>query len=126
MLRAQKRMGKDLISALCACMLSHSVTLTLCDPMDYVACQAPLSMGFFRKEYWSGLPHPPPGDLPHLGIEHASVTSTCIGRCVLYHWCHLGSPISALERQNGSHPLGIPTTSCMIHSIVVVKSLSHV
>ena len=30
-----------------------------------VAHQAPLSMGFFRQEYWSGLPCPPPGDLPH-------------------------------------------------------------
>ena len=29
-----------------------------------VAHQAPLSMGFFRQEYWSGLPCPPPGDLP--------------------------------------------------------------
>ena len=28
-----------------------------------VAWQAPLSMGFFRQEYWSGLPFPPPGDL---------------------------------------------------------------
>ena len=34
-----------------------------------VACQAPLSMEFSRPEYWSGLPCPPPGDLPHLGIE---------------------------------------------------------
>ena len=29
------------------------------------ACQAPLSVGFSRLEYWSGLPFPPPGDLPH-------------------------------------------------------------
>ena len=29
-----------------------------------VACQAPLSMGFSRQEYWSGLACPPPGDLP--------------------------------------------------------------
>ena len=28
-----------------------------------VACKAPLSMGFSRPEYWSGLPYPPPGDL---------------------------------------------------------------
>ena len=35
------------------------------------ACQAPLSMGFFRQEYWSELPCPPPGDLPDLGIEPA-------------------------------------------------------
>ena len=34
-----------------------------------VACQAPLSMGFSRQEYWSGLPCPPPGDLPDPGIE---------------------------------------------------------
>ena len=37
-----------------------------------VACQAPLPMGFPRQEYWSGLPCPPPGDLPDLGIEPAS------------------------------------------------------
>ena len=33
-----------------------------------VACQVSLSMGFSRQEYWSGLPCPPPGDLPHPGI----------------------------------------------------------
>jgi len=32
-----------------------------------VACQAPLSMGFSRQEYWSGLPFPSPGDLPDPG-----------------------------------------------------------
>ena len=34
-----------------------------------VACQAPQSMGFSRQEYWSGLPFPSPGDLPHPGVE---------------------------------------------------------
>ena len=34
-----------------------------------VACQAPLSMGFFRQRYWSELSCPPPGDLPDPGIE---------------------------------------------------------
>ena len=38
---------------------------TLCT----VACQAPLSMGFSRQEYWSGLPFPSPEDLPDPGIE---------------------------------------------------------
>ena len=37
---------------------------TLCDPWWTVAHQAPVSMGFPRQEYWSGLPFPPPGDLP--------------------------------------------------------------
>ena len=39
-----------------------------------VACQAPLSMEFSRQEYWSGLPHPPPGDLPYSGIRPVSFT----------------------------------------------------
>ena len=41
---------------------------TLATPWT-VACQAPLSMGFSRQEYWSGLPFPFPGDLPNPGIE---------------------------------------------------------
>ena len=56
-----------------------------------LAHQAPQSMGFSRQEYWSGLPGPPPGDLPHPGIESGSLRS-CIVRWVLYHYCHLGSP----------------------------------
>ena len=46
--------------------MSNSATLWT------VAHQAPLSLGFSRQEYWSGLPCPPPGDLPSSGIEHAS------------------------------------------------------
>ena len=37
-----------------------------------VAHQAPLSVGFSRQEYWSGLPRPPPGDLPNPGIQRTS------------------------------------------------------
>ena len=47
--------------------------LTLCDPWT-VAYQAPLSMGFSRQEYWSGLPFPSPGDLPDPGIKPRSPT----------------------------------------------------
>ena len=43
-----------------------------------VACQAPLFMGFSRQEYWSGLPYPPPGDLPDPGIEPMTVTSSAL------------------------------------------------
>ena len=39
--------------------------------MDYIACQAPLSMGFFRQEHWSGLPSCL-GDLPDPGIKPVS------------------------------------------------------
>ena len=50
-----------------------------------VARQAPRSMGFSRQEYWSALPCPPPGHLPHPGIEPLSLASPCISRWVLYH-----------------------------------------
>ena len=43
-----------------------------------VAHQAPLSMGFSRKEYWSGLPFPSPGDLPHPGIKTVSLASPAL------------------------------------------------
>ena len=39
------------------------------------AHQTPLSMGFSRQEYWSGRPCPPPGGLPHPGMEPASLMS---------------------------------------------------
>ena len=39
-----------------------------------VACQASLSMGFLKQEYWSGLPFPSPGDLPNPGIKSRSPT----------------------------------------------------
>ena len=45
--------------------------LTLGTPWT-AACQAPLSMGFSRQEYWSGFPFPSPGDLPDSGIEPGS------------------------------------------------------
>ena len=48
---------------------------TLCDP---IACQAPLSMGFSRQEYWSGLPCLSPGDLSDPGIEATSLASSAL------------------------------------------------
>jgi len=44
-----------------------------------VACQAPLSMGLSRQEYWSGLSCPPPGDLPDPGMEPVSLMSPALG-----------------------------------------------
>ena len=55
-----------------------------------VACQAPLSMGFSRQEYWSGLPFPFPREISWL-TDWSWVS--CIGRWILYHLSHQGSPI---------------------------------
>ena len=58
-------------------MHACSVALVMSDSATpwAVACQAPLSMGFSRQEYWSGLPSLFPGHLPDLGIEPVSLTS---------------------------------------------------
>ena len=50
-----------------ACMLSHFHCVWLFATLWTVAHQPSLSMGFSRQEYWSGLPRPPPGDLPPQG-----------------------------------------------------------
>ena len=57
------------------CVLSHFSCVKLFATPWTVAHQAPLSMGFFRQEYWSGLPFPPPGDLPDPGIKPKSLMS---------------------------------------------------
>ena len=43
-----------------------------------VACQAPLSMGFSRHKCWSGLPSPPPGDLPNPGVKPVCLMSPAL------------------------------------------------
>ena len=50
---------------------------TLRDAMD-CSLPAPLSMGFSRQEYWSGLPCPPPGELLDPGIKPTSLTSPAL------------------------------------------------
>ena len=67
-------MVKVINSMLCmhACVLSCFSHIQLFNILWSVARPAPLSMGFSRQEYWSGLPCPPPGDLPHPGMEPTS------------------------------------------------------
>ena len=61
-------------------MLSQFSHVQLLVTLWTVACQAPLSIGSSRKEYWSGLLllFPPPGDLPDPGIKLASLTSPAL------------------------------------------------
>ena len=61
-----------------ACMLSHFSCVQLCATLWIVAHQAPLSMGFSRQEYWSGLPCPPPADLPDPGVKPMSPVSPAL------------------------------------------------
>ena len=59
-------------------MLSCFSCVQLFATLWTVAHQAPLSMGFSRQEYWSGLPCPSPEDLPDLGTELASAASPAL------------------------------------------------
>ena len=83
------------------CVLSpYSHDLLFSTPWT-VAHQVPLSVGFSTQEHWSGLPYPPPGDLPDLGIEPKSLGSPAlVGGFFLYHLHHLGSPWIVHVRSN--------------------------
>ena len=69
-----------------------------------VAYQAPRSMGFFRQEYWSGLPFPSPGDLPNPGIEPGSPvlqTDALLSE-------PLGKPKAILRKKNKTRGITLP------------------
>ena len=70
---------------MCVCSVAQ---LCLFETLWTITRQPPLSMGFFRQEYWIGLPFPPPGDLPDQGIEPMSPALPAKS-LPLSHW---GSP----------------------------------
>ena len=59
-------------------VINHFSSVRIRVTLWTVARQAPLSMGFSRQEYWSGLLCPPPGDLPDPGIEPMSLMSPAL------------------------------------------------
>ena len=75
---------------ICMCAKSLQLCLTHCDPMD-CSPSGSSSMGFSRQEYWRGLPFPPPGIFP-TQEQNSRLMSTWVGRQVLCHQCHPGSP----------------------------------
>ena len=91
---------------LCACILSCFSHVQLFVTLWTVACQAPLSMGLSRQEYWSGLPCPPPGYLPDPGIVLASLISPALaGRFFITSTtCH-HTNMSFLHQWNNFQPL---------------------
>ena len=74
-----------------------------------IAYQAPLSMGFVQKEYWSGLLCPPPGDLPNPGIKPASPLSPelQVDSLLLSHWGSLPNDLR-LGQMKHTDMTGIP------------------
>ena len=79
--------------SVCAVLSCFSCVQLFAAPWT-VACQAPLSVGFSRQEYWSGLPCPPSGDLPDTGIKPSSCE---VQKCRQRLQSHLGSPETGLQ-----------------------------
>ena len=63
---------RNLFKHLRSCCSVAQLCLTLCDPMDYSPPGSSVHGDSPGKNYWSGLPCPPPGDLPNPGIEPMS------------------------------------------------------
>ena len=108
------------------CLFAQS-SQTLRPPWT-VAREVPLSMGFSRQEHCSGLPCPPPGDLPHPGIEPESPVSPAlqVGFLLLSHWgsltfSHL-QPDSSADTQTPATPA---QPACSVLNICVGISPSQ-
>ena len=70
--RSCKGISSDLCGDKCVYVLGHFSCIQLFATLWTIACQTPLSMGFARQEYWSGLPFPSPEDLADSGIKTKS------------------------------------------------------
>ena len=67
------------------CMPSHFSHIRLFGTLWIVARQTPVSIGFLKQEYWSGLPSSPPGDLPNPEVDPTSLMSPALaGRFFTY------------------------------------------
>ena len=76
----------------CVCAYCHFSCVGLFVTLWTVAHQAPLSTGFSRQEYWSGLLCPPPGDLSNPGIKPLSLKSPALAGGFFTTSANLGSP----------------------------------
>ena len=74
--------------------------------MDYIACEAPLSMGFPRQENWSGLSFSSPGDLPNPEIEPTSVASSALAGGFFTTSTTWEAPNSAYYKVKRAEPSG--------------------
>ena len=79
----------------CVCAPSLSRVRLFSTPWT-VACQAPLSKGFSRQEYWGELPFPSPGDLPNPGTEPASAGGFFITASCTMSWTSIHSSSGTL------------------------------
>ena len=108
-------------------MLSRLSPVWLFATLWTIAHQPPLSMGFSRQEYWSGLACPPPGDLPNLGIEPESLMSLALAGGFFFFFTTTASweaqhlvqqeprQLQSAPREPYNKPLLSPRPICLLH-----------
>ena len=101
----------------CCCIVTKSCPVPFVTPWSAV-CQAPLSIGFSRQDYWSGLPFPSPGDLPNPVFQLASSASPALAGRFLITGKHSGV---------NSHPLlqGILLTQGQNPGLLYCRQILH-
>ena len=113
-------------------MLSRFSCVWLSTTSWTVAHWAPLSMGFSRHEYWSGLPCPPTGDLPNPGIEPMSLmapalsdgffTTSATAHYLTFFWVQVFLAIK-WEKQQFSYPMGLMRGLHPIIHLITLKKI---
>ena len=100
-----------------ACVLSPFSCVRLFAPLWTLARQVPLSVGFSRQEYCSGLPCPCPGDLPNPGIEPASLISPALAGRFFTTSATWEAPETSLLRWLGIEPSSTAPKAAMFTTI---------
>ena len=92
----------------CSCLVSTSCPTLFANPWT-VARQSPLSKGFPRQEYWSGLPYPYLGEIPNSEMNPGMELISCIDRQILYQ-----KPCMQLQRSKSVRFKVLQRISCII------------
>ena len=114
--------------SVCVCVCVHQSLSHVFATPGFVTCQAPLSVEFFRQEYWNGLSFPPPGDLPDPGIGLVSPVSPALwvdsspashqGSLYITHTCTEG--LFIIKKKRERMDIGLAAGS-LCHSTVNLK-----
>ena len=116
----QKITKESRIGYTCCALLSHSVVSDSATPWT-VAHQVPLSMGFSRQ-YWTGLPCPPPGNLPNPGIKLRSPTFQADS--LEPPGKSMNTGVGSLSLLQGIFPIQ-ESNQCLFHCRQIVYQLSY-
>ena len=108
--------------SVCACVFSYFSHVWLWATLWTVACQAPLSMGFSRQEYWSGLPCPPQGIFPTQRSNPWPLLHLLQCRRILYHWATQEAQVTSVK-PDSLWPCGRGPPGFSVHRVLQARTL---